>query len=219
MPAGDATARAQSPVPGTSGAVPSTEPREEVVATPPIQMPPAGTVLSMMVLGEERDWLMDRLNEFRKCIPQIFDGEKADHWIVEKWLMHMENLFHNTFVEEHDRVWLATHLDGETYRWWADIRDDPNTDPATITWKRLKKLLLSTYFSQSVKRQMERNLHSLCQGDRTVGEYEREFSRLLHYVLFVVRDDEDKAHIFDVGLRPSIFRLVQHRIYLHTQKW
>ena len=42
-----------------------------------------------------------------------------------------------------------------------------------------------------------------------MAEYEREFSRLLHCVPFVVRDDEDKARIFERGLRPSIFRLVQ----------
>nr|CAD1839654.1 unnamed protein product [Ananas comosus var. bracteatus] len=47
------------------------------------------------------------------------------------------------------------------------------------------------------------------QGDRTVAEYEREFAQLLHYAPFVVRDDEDKAHIFERGLRPSIFQLVQ----------
>nr|CAD1825752.1 unnamed protein product [Ananas comosus var. bracteatus] len=35
---------------------------------------------------------------------RIFDGEKVDHWIVEKWLMHMEKLFRDTFVEERDRV-------------------------------------------------------------------------------------------------------------------
>ncbi|XP_020080517.1 uncharacterized protein LOC109704177 isoform X2 [Ananas comosus] len=56
---------------------------------------------------------------------------------------------------------------------------------------------------------MERDLRNLRQGDRTVAEYEREFSRLLHCVPFVVRDDEDKARIFEVGLRPAIFRLVQ----------
>nr|CAD1837184.1 unnamed protein product [Ananas comosus var. bracteatus] len=56
---------------------------------------------------------------------------------------------------------------------------------------------------------MEQDLCSLRQGDRTVAEYEREFSRLLHCVPFVVRDDEDKARIFERGLRPSIFRFVQ----------
>nr|CAD1832720.1 unnamed protein product [Ananas comosus var. bracteatus] len=61
----------------------------------------------------------------------------------------------------------------------------------------------------SVKRKMEQDLREMRQRDRTVAEYEREFSRLLHCVPFVVQDDEDKAHIFERGLRPSIFWLVQ----------
>nr|CAD1835654.1 unnamed protein product [Ananas comosus var. bracteatus] len=155
----------------------------------------------------ERDRLMERLNEFRRCSPRVFDGEKVDHWIVEKWLMHMEKLFRDTFVEERDRVWLATHhLDGEAYRWWLDFQDHPSTDLAAITWTRFKELLLAHYFPTSVKRKMEQDLRSLRQGDRTVAEYEREFSRLLHCVPFVVRDDEDKARIFERGLRPSTFR-------------
>lgn len=42
--------------------------------------------------------------------------KKADHWIVEMCVLHMEKLFHDTFVKEQDRVWLAMHyLDGEAY--------------------------------------------------------------------------------------------------------
>nr|CAD1821858.1 unnamed protein product [Ananas comosus var. bracteatus] len=140
----------------------------------------------------------------------LFDGEKVDHWIVEKWLMHMEKLFRDTFVEERDRVWLATHhMDGEAYRWWLDLQEHPSTDLAAITWTRFKELLLAHYLPTSVKRKMEQDLRNLRQGDRIVAEYEREFSRLLHCVPFVVRDDEDKARIFERGLRPSIFRFVQ----------
>nr|CAD1838538.1 unnamed protein product [Ananas comosus var. bracteatus] len=129
-----------------------------------------------MVEGAERDRLMDRLGEFRRCNPRIFDGEKVDNWIVEKWLMHMEKLFRDTFVEERDRVWLATHfLDGEAYRWWLDIQDNPNTDLAAISWKKFKELLLAHYFPTSVKRKMEQDLRSLRQEERTVAEYEREF--------------------------------------------
>nr|CAD1830170.1 unnamed protein product [Ananas comosus var. bracteatus] len=61
----------------------------------------------------------------------------------------------------------------------------------------------------SVERKMEQDLRNLRQEEWTVAEYEREFSRLLHCVPFVVWDDEDKARIFERGLRPSIFRLVQ----------
>nr|CAD1837519.1 unnamed protein product [Ananas comosus var. bracteatus] len=127
-----------------------------------------------MVEGAERERLMNRLNEFRRCSPRIFDGEKADHWIVEKWLMHMEKLFRDTFVEERDRVWLATHhLDGEAYSWWLGIQDNPNTDLVAISWKRFKELLLEHYFPVSVKRKMEQDLREMRQGDRTVAEYER----------------------------------------------
>jgi len=104
---------------------------------------------------------MEQLNEFRRCTPRIFGGEKADHSVVEKWLMHMEKLFYDTFVEERYRVWFTTHhLDGEAYRWWVDIRKDPDTDLSAITWNRFKELLLTIYFPQSVKRQMERNLRN-----------------------------------------------------------
>lgn len=59
-------------------------------------------------------------------------------------------------MEEQDK-----DLDGETYQWWADIHDDPNTDLVAITWKKFKELLLLTYSPQSVKWQMERDLRNL----------------------------------------------------------
>nr|CAD1829902.1 unnamed protein product [Ananas comosus var. bracteatus] len=143
-------------------------------------------------------------------------GRRQEAWMkhLEDLLLQqaatMEKLFRDTFIEERDRVWLATHhLDGEAYRWWMDIQDDPHTDLTAITWRRFKELLLEHYFPDSVKRKMEQDLRNVRQGDRTVAEYEREFSRLLHCVPFVVRDDEDKARIFEPGLRPSIFRFDQ----------
>nr|CAD1820574.1 unnamed protein product [Ananas comosus var. bracteatus] len=188
-PVVDVAPRAPSPAPSSSRAAPVAAPQEEAIAAPPVQRPPIGAVFPVLVEGAERDRLMGRLNEFRRCSPRIFDSEKVDHWIVEKWLMHMEKLFRDTFVEERDRVWLATHhLDGEAYRWWLDLQENPSTYLATITWKKFKELLLAHYFPTS---------------------YEREFSRLLHCVSFVVPDDEDKARIFERGLRPSIFRFVQ----------
>nr|CAD1832742.1 unnamed protein product [Ananas comosus var. bracteatus] len=124
--------------------------------------------------------------------------------------MHMEKLFRDTFVEERDRVWLATHhLDGEAYSWWVGIQDNPNTNLAAISWRRFKELLLEHYFLVRVKRKMEQDLREMRQGDWTMAEYKGEFSRLLHYAPFVVRDGEDKARIFERGFRPSIFRLVQ----------
>nr|CAD1821725.1 unnamed protein product [Ananas comosus var. bracteatus] len=149
--------------------------RETQAPTPPapvVDRPPVGATFPTLVEGTEQDRLMERLNEFRRCSPRIFDGEKVDHWIVEKWLMHMEKLFRDTFVEERDRVLLATHhLDGEAYRWWLDLQENSNTDLAAIMWKKFKELLLAHYFPTSVKRKMEQDLRNLHQGDRTVAEY------------------------------------------------
>nr|CAD1839628.1 unnamed protein product [Ananas comosus var. bracteatus] len=169
--------------------------------------------------GAERDRLMERLNEFRRCSPRVFDGEKVDHWIVEKWLMHMEKHFRDTFVEERDRVWLATHhLDGEAYRWWLDLQENPHR-LGSYHLDEVQGASSGALLPTSVKRKMELHLRSLRQGDRTVAEYEREFSRLLHCVPFIVRDDEDKARIFERGLRPSIFRFVQSLTSKPTGRW
>nr|CAD1836374.1 unnamed protein product [Ananas comosus var. bracteatus] len=183
-PVVDVAPRAPSLAPSSSRAAPVAAPQEGVIAAPPVQAPPTGAVFPVMVEGAEQDRLMERLNEFRRCGPRIFDGEKVDHWVVEKWLMHMEKLFCDTF-------------------------ENPSIDLAAISWKKFKELLLAHYFPTSVKRKMEQDLRNLRQGDRTVAEYEREYSRLLHCVPFVVRDDENKARIFEQGLRPSIFRFVQ----------
>nr|CAD1834978.1 unnamed protein product [Ananas comosus var. bracteatus] len=164
-PVVDVAPRAQSPAPSYSRAAPADAAQEEAIAAPPVQRPPVGAAFPTLVEGAERDRLMERLNEFRRCSPRIFDGEKVDHWIMEKWLMHMEKLFRDTFVEERDRVWLATHhLDGEAYRWWLDLQENPSTDLATITWKKFKELLLAHYFPTSVKRKMEQDLRNLRQG-------------------------------------------------------
>lgn len=45
-------------------------------------------------------------------------------------------------------MWLATHhLECEAYQWWINIRDDPDTDMAAMSWIKFKELLSLTYFS------------------------------------------------------------------------
>lgn len=100
VPVGEVATKALLQAPGTSRVTPSTECREEVVSPPPVQAPSIRTVLSTMVTGAERERLMNCLNKFRRCNPWMFAGVMANHWIVEKWILHMEKLFHDIFVEE-----------------------------------------------------------------------------------------------------------------------
>nr|CAD1817091.1 unnamed protein product [Ananas comosus var. bracteatus] len=173
-----------SPVLDTSQMTLTVALREKALTAPPAQVSVTTATFPLMVERVERQRLMDRLDEFRKRDPRIFDREKIDHWIIEKWLMHMEKLFRDTFVEERDRV----------------------GSPLTIWTARP---IVEHYFLVRVKRKEEQDLREMRQEDRTVAEYERGFFQLLRYAPFVVRDDEDKARIFERGLRSSILRLVQ----------
>nr|CAD1840482.1 unnamed protein product [Ananas comosus var. bracteatus] len=95
-----------------------------------------------MAEGAERDRLMERLSEFRGCSPRTFDGENVDHWIVEKWLLHMEKLFRDIFVEERTECgspltfWTARPTVGS----WIS-----RTTP-TPTWQRLLGLGSRSFF-------------------------------------------------------------------------
>ncbi len=80
------------------------------------------------------------MSEYWESKPQTFDGEKPDHWVFKKWILHTEKPFLDTFVLDDDRVWFATHhLEGDTYQWWVH-RDDTTTDLAATTWPRFKEM-------------------------------------------------------------------------------
>nr|CAD1837172.1 unnamed protein product [Ananas comosus var. bracteatus] len=69
--------------------------------------------------------------------------------------------------------------------------------------------MFANYFPDTEKRKLQDKLRKLRQGDRTVGEYEREFSHIIDCVPNVVRDDRDRADWF--------LRVLQLRIYEKVQ--
>nr|CAD1844012.1 unnamed protein product [Ananas comosus var. bracteatus] len=70
-------------------------------------------------------------------------------------------------------------------------------------------MLYGAYFPNSVKQKLEEDLKKLQQGERSVQEYTREFTRLLNCVPFVARDEAHRVYLYEGGLRLEIFRLVQ----------
>lgn len=71
------------------------------------------------------------------------------------------------------------------------------------------------YFSHSNKRKLQENFRKLKQGNRTVREYEREFTHLVNCAPDVARTEQDKTECFVHGLWPDIFRTV-HAFKFHT---
>nr|CAD1837178.1 unnamed protein product [Ananas comosus var. bracteatus] len=67
----------------------------------------------------------------------------------------------------------------------------------------------------SDRQKMREDFRKLKQGNRTVREYEREFTHLLNCVPDVASTEQDRAYCFVRGLRPGVFRLV-HAFKFHT---
>ncbi|XP_020108725.1 uncharacterized protein LOC109724340 [Ananas comosus] len=153
---------------------------------------------------------------FKKFNPPLFDGEKVELWMVESWIDSMETLFESLYILEKDKVHLATHcLERSTKVWWRRVKRDRSSDLPPLVWEEFRGLMFTNYFPDSVKKKLQDQFRKLRQGNRSVGEFEREFSHIIDYVPDVVRDDKDRADWFERGLRPDIYKAV-HILKLTT---
>ncbi|XP_020081071.1 uncharacterized protein LOC109704708, partial [Ananas comosus] len=81
--------------------------------------------------------------------------------------------------------------------------------------KAFREMLLLEYFPDSDRQKIKEDFRKLRQGNRSVREYEREFTHLINCVLSLVHGDRDRAETFERGLRPEIFKIV-HALRLKT---
>nr|CAD1825758.1 unnamed protein product [Ananas comosus var. bracteatus] len=94
---------------------------------------------------------------------------------------------------------------------WIDSMETLFEDIYTL---EKDKVLLATHCLEKAakvyeKKKLQDKFWKLRQGDRSVREYEREFSHIIDCVPDVVRDDKDRADWFLRGLRPKIYEAVQ----------
>ncbi|XP_020089005.1 uncharacterized protein LOC109710682 [Ananas comosus] len=156
------------------------------------------------------------LTRFTKFHRPTFDGDVIDPWTVETWLATMETLFEDIYTEERDKVNLAAHcFDKRAQVWWKRVKQDRAPALTPIDWEEFRKLLFAEYFPDSDRRKMREDFRKLKQGNRTVREYEREFTHLLNCVPDVAVTEQDRADCFVRGLRPGVFRTV-HAFKFHT---
>nr|CAD1830079.1 unnamed protein product [Ananas comosus var. bracteatus] len=125
----------------------------------------------------ERERGYTALTRFTKFHLPTFDGEVIDPWTVETWLASMETLFEDIYTEEQDKVNLAAHyFDKRARVWWKRVKEDRSSDLSPIDWEEFRRLMFAEYFPDSDKRKMREDFRKLKQGNRTVREYEREFT-------------------------------------------
>nr|CAD1844113.1 unnamed protein product [Ananas comosus var. bracteatus] len=122
-----------------------------------------------------------RLARFYQFDPPYFDGDCTEPWVVE----------------------------GDAHAWWRRMRQTRGLVALQMRWDEFCGLLYGAHFPNSMKQKLKEDLKKLRQGEQSVQEYTREFTRLLNCVPFVARDEAYKVYLFERGLRQEIFVLVQ----------
>ncbi|XP_028099780.1 uncharacterized protein LOC114299271 [Camellia sinensis] len=117
------------------------------------------------------------ITEFKK-IALAFDGA-TDPLEAEKWLTEMEKLFPVFECTDDQKVTYATFmLQGIANDWWQMEKRIHEHDANPYTWERFKNAFNEKYFPRSVHLQKQREFLKLKQGNKTVAEYEAEFTKL-----------------------------------------
>ena len=136
--------------------------------------------------------------------------------------------FHGTSLEESDKaeLWLeklkraldgvkcppeqmvkcaVSPLQGAAYDWWKLVLRNPLL-PDPISWDFWVQKFKTKYVIDDYKETKWKQFMSMKQGNLTVAEYEKEFSRLIKYALELVLTETFRCKQFEDGLKESIKR-------------
>lgn len=100
---------------------------------------------------------------------------------------------------------LATFtFESEAEHWWKAAERVLVAEENPISWERFIDRFNEKYFPLFVRNQREMEFMSPTQENRTVAEYEVEFTKLSRYGLHLVNDENRKARMFEGGLKSGI---------------
>ncbi|KAK1560346.1 hypothetical protein Q3G72_025572 [Acer saccharum] len=147
------------------------------------------------------------LERFKKLGPPVFKG-RTDPIATEAWLKQIEKVFIAIACPDKQKVVFASFmLEDEADHWWdATSRILKTTLPINnhITWETFKNAFNEKYFPDRVRFKMERDFLNLKQDNKSVAEYEEQFTSLSRFATQLIPDDESKGRRFLDGLHPDI---------------
>ncbi|XP_020258885.1 uncharacterized protein LOC109835317 [Asparagus officinalis] len=158
--------------------------------------------------NEENPKLRSGMGEFKKLSPPSFEGT-TDPTIAEHWITEMEKVFTYMKCPEEEKVDYAVYmLKDRAYGWWQMQVRTLGEKAYKISWEEFKKIFYEKYFPSTVRKQKEQEFRKLEKGDKTVAEYEEEFTYLSKFAIHLLGNEEDRARRFEEGLRPDIRKAV-----------
>ncbi|CAA0808225.1 Unknown protein, partial [Striga hermonthica] len=155
--------------------------------------------------GQQRELTtLEVVAQFRGFNAEKFSGQ-GDPRLVEEWIQGLESIFEITEYTDRHRILCAQlQMTGDARLWWNSYWGMRPGEKKHLTWIQFKKMLEEKYYPAHYRAEMERQFLALVQGNRSVGEYEREFTRLGSFVSYLIDTEAKEARRFQEGLLPVI---------------
>ena len=129
-----------------------------------------------------------------------FDGSGTPTDAAD-WLRKMEKVMAACRMNTEEMVLFIPHqLTGQADIWWVGVCDAWTPTRGAITWEVFLAQFRAKYYPDSFRDKMNDALNHIQQGDKTVDEYERDFSNIVRFVPSVATDEREKARKFFTGL-------------------
>ena len=125
------------------------------------------------------------------------------------WLRKMEKVMAACRMTTEEMVLFIHHqLMGQANIWWVGVCDAWTPARGAITWEVFLAQFRANYYPDSFREKMNDALNHIQQGDKTMDEYERDFSNIVRFVPSVASDEREKARKFFIGLNARYRKLM-----------
>ncbi|KAK8942884.1 hypothetical protein KSP39_PZI008966 [Platanthera zijinensis] len=152
-----------------------------------------------------------QLKQFLEMRPPIFRGGVTP-METEDWLKRIELIFKAMRCPENRKVELVTFLfEGEANKWWDSLTQGKFYGRTDIRWNDFLHEFLDWFVPPSEKRILQERFLRLTQGNRSVMQFEAEFTQLAYYASDMVPNERERCFRFQLGLREDV------RVHLISQ--
>ncbi|KAK8928667.1 hypothetical protein KSP39_PZI017870 [Platanthera zijinensis] len=150
--------------------------------------------------------------------PPIFRGGVTP-METEDWLKRIELIFKAMRCPENRKVELVTFLfEGEANRWWDSLTQGKFYRRTDIRWNDFLHEFLDWFVPPSEKRILQERFLRLTQGNRSVMQFEAEFTQLAYYASDMVPNERERCFRFQLGLREDVrVHLISQRIQRYNE--
>ena len=145
---------------------------------------------------------VDNLTRFLRLNPPVFSSS-TEPIVADDWLRKVGRELATAGCTDAEKVRFAAHqLDGPAASWWENYT--ATYPAATVTWAEFQQAFRTAHVSAGAMSLKKREFRNLRQGNRTVGQYVDEFSKLSRYAPDDVATDAAKQEKFLEGLNDEL---------------